>query len=270
VNRYELRERTVGALFAVGIVLASFPAHAANAMHWTVAGGVGYRPDYEGSNDYEPFPIGFARLSWDDGRYAVLKGTESSGAAVRAEGNLIPSELIQIGPVLQYRLKRNDVSSGRVDAMDTVDSAIELGGFLGVKFQSWLVRGTVAADASGEHDGTLVEFLGGYEHDYDANIGVNWHVASTWASDGYMGTYFTVDADDALASGLPTFDADAEFKDVGTRLSVSWAGDNWGPWSIIGIFSYFRMLGDAEDSPVVDEAGDPNQFFGGLAVGYSG
>lgn len=30
---------------------------------------------------------------------------------------------------------------------------------------------------------------------------------------------------------------------------------------------YARLLGDAADSPIVDEEGDPNQFFGGLLVG---
>ena len=31
---------------------------------------------------------------------------------------------------------------------------------------------------------------------------------------------------------------------------------------------YTRLVGDAEDSPVTDDAGDPNQFFGGILVVY--
>jgi outer membrane protein len=249
-------------------VVAPAGAIAANEMHWFIAGGVGARPDYEGSNDYRALPIGTVRLNWDSGQYFALKGTESSGAAVRTEGNLLGSDMFQLGPVLQYRLERNDVQSGRVDAMSTVDGAWEAGGFVGLKMDDWRFRTTVTGDISSTYDGTLIELLVGYERTYDSNLGVEWHVASTWASDGYMGTYFGVDAADAAASGFSTYDADAGFKDIGTRLSLSWAGEDWGGWRIIGIVSYFRMLGDAEDSPVVDDAGDANQFFGGFGVGY--
>jgi outer membrane scaffolding protein for murein synthesis (MipA/OmpV family) len=36
----------------------------------------------------------------------------------------------------------------------------------------------------------------------------------------------------------------------------------------MGIASYKRLVGDAEDSPVVDDAGDPNQFTAGILVVY--
>src|SRR5512139_2783944 len=62
-----------------------------NAMHWGAGLGVAYRPDYEGSDDYEPMPIGFARLWWDDGRRIEVRGTESSGSAVRLSSNVIPN-----------------------------------------------------------------------------------------------------------------------------------------------------------------------------------
>jgi outer membrane protein len=251
------------------LALSPLPAQSANEMHWTVAGGLGARPDYEGSNDYRPMPIGYLRLGWDQGQYFAVRGTESSGAAVRIEGNVLGNETIELGPVLQYRLERSEVKSGRVDAMDTVDAAIEAGGFLGLKAGDWLLRTTVATDVSSEHDGTLVELVGGYGREIATDIGIDWHVASTWASDGYMGTYFNVDANDAAASGFDLYDADAGFKDVGTRLAVTWGAEEWGGWRIMGVFSYFRLIEDAEDSPVVDEAGDPNQFFGGVALGYA-
>ena len=37
----------------------------------------------------------------------------------------------------------------------------------------------------------------------------------------------------------------------------------------MGILRYTRLVGDAEDSPVVDDEGDENQFFGGVLVKYS-
>ena len=91
-------------------------------------------------------------------------------------------------------------------------------------------------------------------------------VGSTWASEDYMSSYFGIDAADAARSGLDQFSADEGFKDVSfggvltyrlfERLSVS------------GIASYTRLIDDAADSPVVDDVGDENQFFGGALVNY--
>ncbi len=36
----------------------------------------------------------------------------------------------------------------------------------------------------------------------------------------------------------------------------------------MGLLSYKHLLGDAEDSPVVDDEGDANQFSGGILVFY--
>ena len=36
----------------------------------------------------------------------------------------------------------------------------------------------------------------------------------------------------------------------------------------MGLVSWFHMLGDAEDSPVVDDEGDASQLFGGIAIGW--
>jgi outer membrane protein len=236
--------------------------------HFKVGLGVGMRPDYEGSDEYQGFPIGFLRYDAASGRYAAIKGTESSGAAVRMEGNLIASKNWQFGPVLQYRLPRNHVGNGQVEDMANIDAAWEMGGFVGAKFAGWLGRVTGVGDISGEHEGGLVELLGGYESEYDSGVGVQWHLASTWASDGYMETYFGVTPGDAVRSGLPTYNTGYGFKDVGTRLAMSWGPESWGAWRLYGIFSYFRLIDNAEDSPIVDGVGDPNQLFGGIAVAY--
>ena len=81
-----------------------------------------------------------------------------------------------------------------------------------------------------------------------------------------MDTYFGIDAGGAAASGLDEFDADEGFKDVGLALSIE-LGDGQG-LGLTGILSYKRLLGDAEDSPVVADVGDENQIFGGVALTY--
>jgi outer membrane protein len=237
-------------------------------FHWAGALGVGFRPDYEGSDHYETIPIGGAKMWWDDGRYSELSGTESSGSAIRLSGNLIPNSPIELGPVMQYRLGRGDVQSGRVDKLNNVDGAFETGALAAYRMKPWSVEMSYVYDISDGHGGSLIEFAGGYTETLSDNLDVGVTVASTWASGAYMGTYFNVSPTEAAETGFAAYDADDGFKDVGVRVKLGWQGDGWDGWKIIGSFAYFRMLGDAEDSPIVDTAGAEDQFFGGLALGY--
>lgn len=240
-----------------------------SGMHFRVAAGTGARPDYEGSNNYDAFPYGTMKVWWDDGRYAELVGAQSSGSALRLAGNLIPNSPIELGPVIQYRMKRDNVQSGRVDALGEVDAAVEAGVTAAYRMEQFVLEATWVYDISDKYEGHILELAGGYEEKLSPNLGVTLTAASTWASDGYMDTYFGVSAADAaVIPGYTTHNPDAGFKDVGGRMVLAWAGDNWGGWKVIGTFSYFRLLNDAEDSPVVDESGDANQFFGGLMGSY--
>ncbi len=86
-----------------------------------------------------------------------------------------------------------------------------------------------------------------------------------------MEAYFEIDAADSARSGLSTFDADSGFKDVGLNLLASFKP--WEHWGLMGLASYKRLLDDAEDSPVVDDEGDANQFAGAgflFFIGFNG
>ena len=39
-------------------------------------------------------------------------------------------------------------------------------------------------------------------------------------------------------------------------------------WSVSALANYTRLIDDAEDSPVVDDVGNENQFFAGALVNY--
>jgi outer membrane protein len=53
---------------------------------------------------------------------------------------------------------------------------------------------------------------------------------------------------------------------VGVALPVTYSP--WEHWSLMGAVAYKRLLGDAADSPVVDDEGNANQFVGGMLVIY--
>ena len=91
-------------------------------------------------------------------------------------------------------------------------------------------------------------------------------VGATWADDDYMKSYFGIDAANAAASGLDQYSADEGFKDVnfGGALTYRFLER----WSVSVVGTYARLLDDAKDSPIVDDVGDANQFFGGTLINY--
>ncbi len=246
--------------------LAASPA-LADEVAWKAAAGVGTRPDYEGGDDYEAVPIGLLRATWKEFAFIELSGAHGAGGAPRLRANLVADSFLQFGPLLQYRLGRGDVEDDRVDALPNVDRALELGAFMGFDEQGWNGAVAFANDVTGEHEGFTVEVLAGYKAALRPDLTVGAALASTYASDGYMGAFYTVDAADAAAAGLQSYDADNGFRDVGAELKVEWmfpgTARNFG---LGAVFSYFRLVGDAKDSPVVDEAGSADQLFGGLML----
>ena len=82
-----------------------------------------------------------------------------------------------------------------------------------------------------------------------------------------MSTYFGVSPADAEASKLSPFSAGSGFKDFSFSLMGVFHFSK--KWHLGGGLSYKKMLGDASDSPVVDDRGSDNQYTVGLAVLYT-
>jgi outer membrane protein len=81
-----------------------------------------------------------------------------------------------------------------------------------------------------------------------------------------MDTYFGIDRADSNRSGLKKYNADSGIKDVGFVVPVTFSP--FEHWSFMGAMGYKRLVGDAEDSPVVDKEGEANQFLAGAFVIY--
>ena len=258
------------AIITLAVFAWAFASSAAEAAEpgGRVGLGVSLIPDYEGSEDYDAWPVVFGRYTWSNGMYADLGGT-SDGRAGRAKGNVIAEqwvEMLKAGPVLQFRRERDDADSDRVDRMEKVDHAFEAGAFLGLAKNRWLVNLTAVTDVSDEHDGTLVELAAAYKVLANEQVDLTFGLGATYADEDYMQTYFGVSPADNARSGLPVYNADSGVKDVGANLAVQYKFSS--AWGALGAVRYNRLLGEAEDSPVVDNEGSENQFFFSLAAVY--
>ncbi len=221
--------------------------------------GVGYAPDHEGSNDYEAVPLIQARINWQRGYFLSLLGN-----TLRA--NLVPNRHWHLGPVARYRMERDDVDDNRIDDMEEVDAAVELGIFGAYSGEHWLLQLTGLKDVADGHDGSLVELGLGYKIPFQERGNLTLFASSTYADSDYMDAYFGIDAANAEASGLSTYEADSGIKDVGAGLA--WQYNFNRNWGMLALAKYTRLLDDAKDSPVVDDAGDANQILAGVIFNY--
>lgn len=266
---------TLGAVLACAFAASTAMAYddvsseiAANAGGFLGLGAT-YRPDYEGSDNYEAKIAAYGRYNMESGRYISLGGTSGSERAARLKMNILTSKTSwEIGPVVQYRFKRGgDVENNKVSNMQTVPNEQEAGGFVGYHAGDLFLSMTGVYDISGESNGTLFYFNGLYHLPVNDRFEMAAGAYTTWASDDWMETYFGVSGPNAARSGLPKYSAGSGLKNAGVGLTGHYKFTR--TWGMIGNVSYTRMLNDAEDSPLVKKVGDENQYTAVVALTYN-
>ena len=221
--------------------------------------GIGFAPDYEGSDDMRAVPLLQARFTFTNGMNLGLFGNT-------LRFDMCPDAAWNVGPMLRYRAERNDVDNEKVDRMETVDAALEAGAFLNYNIENWVLLFSAAADVSDAHDGSVLDFGIGYRQPLSPQAKLTVFAKGSYASEDYMETYFGVDAADSARSGLPNYEADAELKDVALGGLLQFNIDE--RWGVLGLLQYTKLLGDAADSPLVDDEGSDNQLVVGLIGNY--
>lgn len=242
---------------------------------FTIGAGVGYVPDYEGSDDYRIIPAAAIR-----GRVSGISFyTRATYLYVdfvgRGDG---PLEL-DVGPIAGVRLNRTGkIKDDFVDDLPELDTAIEVGGFVGATYHGLTnpydalsFRVDVVKDVGGAHKSTLVTPTIDFGTPLSRSFYVGASVSAEWAGGGYADYYYSIDAADALDSGLPVYDADGGFKSwrLGLLGNYALSGDLTRGWSIFAAGSYSKLAGDFKDSPIVDLRGSSSQWFGALGVAYT-
>jgi len=248
----------IGLMIVLLTLLLVIPgAHAADV---SVGGGIGFAPDYEGSDYYEAVPVPYFNVNYNQGMFVKLLG-------LNLRANLIPEKTWNLGPVYNYRAERDNVDNNRVDRMRDVSDAHEVGAFGGFTINNWFVSLEFLTDLGEAHGGWYSKLKGGYNWIISNSWALSIGASTTYADDDYMQTYFGVTAADAARSGLNQYEADSGIKDVGIDLGLNWMITQ--NWSAKGLASYTQLVGDADDSsPVVDE-GSESQFFGAALVVYT-
>ena len=83
----------------------------------------------------------------------------------------------------------DDVDNNRVDLMKKVDSATELGAFVGFRSGPWAASLTYATDVSDERDGAVTELAGPYHLSANDDFSLKCGANVSHADVEYMDTY---------------------------------------------------------------------------------
>ncbi|TCK28710.1 outer membrane scaffolding protein for murein synthesis (MipA/OmpV family) [Ancylobacter aquaticus] len=221
---------------------------------WNVVlgGGVMMAPKYEGSDEFDFQPVPFITASF--GEHVTV---DPRGVSV----NLHSLGDLTLSGQLGYDTGREQSDSDHLRGLGDID----MGGVVGATLT--YERGAAEIYASieriiGGSDGTQATL--GFKLAHDAGqFRFSAGVSTTWADEDYMQAYFGVTAAQSALSGLSRYDIGAGFKRVDIELVATYAVTEH--WLVRGEVGLGYLLGDAADSPVVQEAFQPSVM---LLVGY--
>lgn len=222
-----------------------------------VGGIIGFKPTYEGSDEYEAFGLPYI--------FPIFSGGSGFFSRVDARGlddvrfKLIERDGFIAGPLAGYDLGRDENDGNLLAGLGDVDGGVIGGGFVGYRF------GLVLVDVSyhhyfGDADGYQIRFGAETTRNISDRTKLTTRVGAAYADEGYTDTYFSVSN---AATAAAAFDADAGFKDVYAQIGVETDLDE--RWQLRGSVRYSRLLGDAADSTIVE---NKNQFYGLLGLSY--
>jgi len=258
---------------------AEMPNRSVFTGDWLTVGlGAGYRPSYDGSDQYVLFPAPLAQGSVGGFDF----GARGPGLYVDliADGNSGKDVKFLAGPLLRFRMDRNnDIKDPVVRLLGKKDVAVEVGATAGVSFSNILhpfdtvtISSDIQWDVAGAHKGRIISPSISYATPLSMAIFTMFSLSATHVDSHYADTYFSIDQAGSIASGLPVFAAKSGWKSYGASLlgAVDLSGNaRDGGWGIYGLINYSRLINDAARSPVTSLRGDASQWFMAGGVSYT-
>jgi MipA family protein len=228
--------------------------------------GVGFMTEYAGSKDYVAGIAPGLRVSFPSGRFVEWY-------ANFADMNLLPSARWQLGPMLNYRFGRSDVSDPVVSKLPDVDGAFEAGIFGSYTYTNlegipWRLRIglTALTDFGNVYSGWNAFGWGSFWFPVRRDIFIGLGGGAGGGSESFMNAYFGVTPAGSAASGLDAYSPGAGMKSIYAYPAVIWQfHPSWAAGA--GLF-YQRLVEGAADSPIVKDRGSADQWIGGVGLGY--
>lgn len=247
---------------ATAVAIAATAPLPSLAAGWivTVGGGLAAYPPYEGAGHdvFTPVPTFILRRADRPYRFTPPDGGSSLG--------LLSTRHFVIGPVVRFRLPRGD--SGGLAGLDKVGFAIEPGAFVELWPTDWFRARVEGRRGVTGHDGWVGDGALDYVHTgegWDWSLGPRMGFGDT----NYFDAYFAVTPAEAARSPYfnAPYDPGSGRRYTGVEAAV---GRHLGrQWDVTADIGYHRLSRQAADSPIVNIAGSPNDYSGGVTLRYS-
>lgn len=260
------------ALFtAVAGVMTPRPAVASDAGgdDWRVTIGVGAiaAPEYMGADDMEASVLPLVDIEWRDRLFlSTRKGL--GGYAVNEKRAAQPLlgvfDSYQLGGSVRYAFGRDEDDNTRLNGLGDIDDTAELGIFGELGMGNFVFSGEVYGDVGSGHEGVHGELAAAYRMSVTEKWMVSAGPVAKFGSEDFTDSFFGVNATQAARSVYNTYDTDGGFYSVGVDAMSRYSFDE--NWSLTALAGYSRLVGDAADSPIVEEEG---AFTAGAFVAYT-
>lgn len=257
-----LHRTRVAAWLAIGL-LAGTPAAAQDQERGrilSIGGGAQFSPKYPGADN-----LGFSPMPIIDLRRQGAPLTFEAPDEGWGFGLLDDDSVFNFGPSVEFQSKRQEEDVGA--PVGDVGFTVEAGAFVEVfPARNFRLRAE-ARQGLGGHEGMVADLSADFvlrdRDTYVFSIGPR----ARLADDDFHDAYFGVTPAVAAATGLPAYNPGGGFHAIGLVAGLTYMLDrNWG---LYGYAGYDRLVGDADDSPIVRAFGSRDQFSGGLGLFYS-
>lgn len=202
--------------------------------------GVTYGPKYMGSDDGKATP------------WVILQNLSLGPDTDEKQG-------FAVLPSFGYQGDRDSGDGDRLSGMDDIDRSGEVGVMLRYISGPFTSYGTVRKGFGG-HDGWLGEIGTKYRYNANDKLTLWTGVELQLADDDFTGTYFGVTPSESATSGHGVYDPSGGAYAANISLEARYMITP--KTSLMGKVSYGRLLGDAGDSPLVEQRNQPSVSIG--------
>jgi outer membrane protein len=173
---------------------------------------------------------------------------------------------LRAGPAGKF-IPSGKASYSELNGLGDVNAAFELGGFIEYFPVDWFRLRNETRQGFGGHHGIVSDISADFIVPVTRTLTVSAGPRFTWESTKATAPYFAVDAAQAIATGLPQFDAKGGAHSAGAGVQVKYRVNP--QWEVHSYVEYDRLLGDAANSPIVTTRGSVNQTRVGVGASYS-
>lgn len=227
------------------------------ADEWSIGLGLGsaWSPEYRGADSHE-----VKTLPWIQAR----KGRFSLDPVKGLSYDLLAGENWTLAPALSYAEGRDNTAA--LEDFEDVHGSLMAGFLMSWESGHWQLNGDIAGPVTGDLEGLRARGYLRYHGRLTDRLMFAVGPGATWGSDRWNQSLFDISAEDAASSGLADYHAGGNYLQGSMNGRLTYLLTR--QISVSAVTQYSRLLGDAADSPIVDDVGDANQWLGSLAINY--